>query len=505
MIKLLDSFLDKITMYRLVLYVLIALSASASTFGFLGIIPFSGLSIIASVVFLLVMSWATNLLFAKAFNAPFNIESFYITALILMLIVSPAQDLKDFMFLGWVAILAMASKYILAINRKHIFNPAAFAVALTSVTIFRSASWWVGTSVMLPFVIIGGFMIIRKLRYESLVISFIVVSILTTVLFSLGRGNVLITLKQIFIGSPILFFAFIMLTEPATLPPTKNLKVLYGGIIGFLFAPQTHLGSYFFTPETALLIGNIFSYLVSPKKKLLLNLWQKNIISPDTLEFIFKPVSKFVYTPGQYMEWTLDHDNPDSRGNRRFFTLASSPSEENLRLGIKFQENGSSFKNAFKNLDDKTAVMAGQLAGDFTLPKDLNKKIVFLAGGIGITPFRSILKYMTDTGQRRDIILFYSNKRKEDIVYKDVIDQAEKYMGIKVIYSLTDTETPPEDWSGNLGRIDSNVIVKEVPDYKERLFYLSGPHAMVTSYEITLKDLGVRGGWIKKDYFPGFV
>lgn len=501
MINLIDIFLDKITMYRLVLYVLISLSVVAVIFGFLGILPFTGLSIIESALFLLIICWATNLLFAKTFKAPVNVESFYITSIILLLIVSPAQNIHDFIFLGWVGILAMASKYIIAIGRKHIFNPAAFAVTLTAFTLNQSASWWIGTSYMLPFVIIGGLLVVRKIRFGSLVISFLFTSIIVTLVFSLGNGHLLTTLSQILVGSPLFFFAFIMLTEPLTLPPTKKLKILYGSLTGFLFAPQVHLGSFYFTPEVALLTGNFFSSLVSPRQKLLLLIEQKLQISPDTMDFIFKPPFKLAFEPGQYMEWTLDHPKPDSRGNGRYFTIASSPTEDTLRLGVKIQENASSYKNAMKNMNKLTPIVASQLAGDFTLPVDKNKKLVFMAGGIGVTPYRSILKYLIDKRERRDIVLFYSNKKSEDIVYKDIFDQAYTVLGIRTIYSITDTEAVPEGWTGKTGRIDAKTISEEVPDFAERTFYLSGPHGMVTAYEQVLKDMGIPGDKLRKTFF----
>ena len=94
---------------------------------------------------------------------PTNVESTYISALILALIITPLQSYNDLWFLGWAAVLAMASKYILGIKGKHLFNPVAFAVALTYFTINQSASWWVGNATMLPFVLVGGLLVVRKI------------------------------------------------------------------------------------------------------------------------------------------------------------------------------------------------------------------------------------------------------------------------------------------------------------------------------------------------------
>ena len=140
MIRFIDDQLNRITMYRLVLYYLIFLSAVAlfqSTAN-----PASDpFALILAVAFLLAVSAITNRIFSRTFRVPANVESVYITALILALIIAPIHSYNDLWFLAWAAILANASKYIVAINGKHLFNPAAFAVTMTYFTINQSASW----------------------------------------------------------------------------------------------------------------------------------------------------------------------------------------------------------------------------------------------------------------------------------------------------------------------------------------------------------------------------
>ncbi len=131
--------------------------------------------------------------------------------------------------------------------------------------------------------------------------------------------------------------------------------------------------------------------------------------------------------------------------------------------------------------------------------------MVFIAGGIGITPFRSMIQFMIDTKQKRDAVLFFANKGKDDVIYKDVFDSAFQTLGLKTIYSLSDESLVPPGWKGYIGRIDMNMVKKEVPDYLERTFYLSGPHVMVTAYEEVLHSLGIKSEQIKIDFFPGFA
>jgi ferredoxin-NADP reductase len=203
----------------------------------------------------------------------------------------------------------------------------------------------------------------------------------------------------------------------------------------------------------------------------------------------------------------LGHDSPDSRGNRRYFTLASSPTEENLILGVKFYPKSSSFKKSMLAMDeDKNhEIVAAQLAGDFVLPNDPNQKCVFIAGGIGITPFRSMIKYLLDMNQKRPMVLFYANKSPSDIVYKDVFEKAREQLGLKVIYTITGRSKIPANWRGQVGHITAQMVKNEVPDYQHCLFYLSGPNAMITEFESVLSGMGVKREHIKKDFFPGFT
>ncbi len=503
--QLVDNFLNNITMYRLVLYYLIALVVAASSLSFFGILPFTMLSLLLSTAILLAVSWVTNWIFAKVFKVQTNIESVYISALILVLIIKPIQSLHDLPFLFWAAVWAMASKYILAWDRKHIFNPVAFGVTLTALVGIGSASWWVGTLWMLPWVLIGGVLVVRKLQRADLIVSFFLVVLGLILSIGVLKGNDVLTLAEKTIAeTPLLFFAFIMLTEPLTTPPTRILQIIYGGLVGFLFIPQIHIGSLYTTPELALLGGNIFAYLVSPKEKLLLKLKEKIRVAPDIYDFVFVSDRKVFFDPGQYMEWTLGHKSPDSRGNRRYFTIASSPTEDTIRMGVKFYPKSSSFKKTLLGLNPGSEVIAGQRAGDFTLPKDPDQKMVLIAGGIGITPFRGMLKYLLDTNQKKqDIVLFYANKTASEFVYSDVLNQASEKLGVRVIYALTDQV--PSGWKGEVGRINAQKIEKYASDFKSRVFYLSGPRLMVDSFTKVLKELGISGNQIKTDFFPGFT
>ncbi len=509
MLNYIDNQLNKITMYRLVMYYLIAILAYSVILGNMGYIRYDSLYIVISVLYITFFSWVTNFLFSKILKAPVNMESVYITALILSFVITPMKSLFDINFF-WFAllssILAIASKYILAVKKKHIFNPVAIGILLAGIFSGQAASWWVGSVYLMPVIIIFGFLLLKKISRFDLVGSFVsvfIVSLLLTHQFSGVTETINFIYRTIFYSS-LLFFAFIMLTEPLTSPSIRWKRIVYGGIVGIFFNPFIHIGTLYFTPAAALVIGNIFSYIVSPKTKLVLKLKKKIKVAFNTYDFIFEREKYFHFHPGQYMEWTLPHGRIDNRGNRRYFTIASSPEEEDIHMGVKFYSKGSSFKKSLMLMSKGDKISASQISGDFVLPKNIRKKLVFLAGGIGITPFRSIIKDIIDRREHRDVVLLYSNKLIKDIAYMEMLDEAESF-GIKVKYTLTDMSKIPSGWIDEVGYIDEAMISRIIPDYKERIFYISGPHSMVVAEEKVLRNLGLKKKQIKSDFFPGFA
>ena len=505
MLTWIDNILNRTTMYRLVLYYLSALLGAAFVFGFFGILPYDPAAIALSTVVILATCIITNWICSRIWDAVTNVESVYITALILSLIITPVASTNHagVGFLVFASVWAMASKYMFAIGKRHIFNPVAFGVALSALLIGQSATWWVGGNIpLLAFVVIGGLLVVRKIQRFDLVGSFALVS-LATIVATAGSGNSVTAIVQTALHSSFFFFAFVMLTEPLTTTPNRTLRIAYGAIVGFLFAPNVHVGSFYFSPELSLLMGNIFSYIVSPKGRFMLTLASIEESAKDAYDFVFTPDRKFAFAPGQYMEWTLAHRYPDNRGNRRYFTLASSPTENSVRLGVKFYPQASTFKRALSSMKPGEKISAAHLAGGFVLPNDPQKKLAFIAGGIGITPFRSMIQYLLDKKERRSITIVYSNKTVADISYKDLLDRAERELGITTIYSVTGEPTPEPGMHS--GQIDANLIALSIPDYRERTFYISGPHAMVEAFGKTLRAMGVSRFKIKSDFFPGFA
>ncbi len=246
-----------------------------------------------------------------------------------------------------------------------------------------------------------------------------------------------------------------------------------------------------------LLVAIFIGVLVFVKLKYVLKLKRKDNISSLIHTFWFQR-KNLNFLPGQFLEWTLYHKKPDDRGIKRYFTIASSPTEKDLLLTTKIIPKSSSYKKALKNLKVGKRIIISKPQGDFVLPENDKQKLIFIAGGIGITPFRSIIKYLIDKNLKRDIILFYNANSVEEFSFKDILEN----LGIKIIYIISDN--PPKNWKGETGYLNEKIIKKHAPDWKERLFYVSGPEPMVNTTNNILIKMSVPRKQIKNDYFPGY-
>ncbi|MCL4353294.1 RnfABCDGE type electron transport complex subunit D [Patescibacteria group bacterium] len=505
--KYIDSILIKITMYRLTLYYLIFLVGTAVVLSFFGYLNFSPLDIMINAVTAVIVSYIFNVIFAKMFKAVTNFESVFITALILTLIV-PVGFPKNFTFIALASAVAMASKYFLTVDKKHIFNPAAAAVAgIAMLSTEHMATWWVGTTVMVPFVLVGGLLLVRRIQREDMVFHFLLSYILIITAGVLIRGGnidtILVTWRLNLLNTALFFFLFVMFTEPLTAPTTKRYRQYYAYFVALLYStPSLRLGIVF-TPELALVIGNVFSYIINPTSRIALPLKSRIQLSHDTFEFVFNNHSPLKFSPGQYMEWTLPHQHMDSRGSRRYFSISSSPTENDVSITVKFYNPSSSFKKELLNMEHGKEIIASQVAGDFVLPKDFRKPLAFIAGGVGIAPFRSMIKYIVDNNLQVDIVVIFANRTKGDIIYSELFERA-KHNGVRTVYVLTDAKSAPHDWTGVVGHITEENIKDIVPSLYIRDFYISGPQLMVERFTDALKKAGVNENKIITDFFPGY-
>jgi Na+-transporting NADH:ubiquinone oxidoreductase subunit NqrB len=265
------SLFRRVLTYRLTLYYLAAIWLAAFALSFAGIVRQSGIDLAFSTAIALAACLGVNWAFARVFHAKSNWESVCISALIVALILTPAapNDLAAIGFLALVCAWAMASKYIIASGKRHVFNPAAFGAALMGIALHRTVSWWVGDNwVLLPIILLGGALILARLRYYEMLAAYAAV----VLGISLAHGNLSSlaggahALSMIGIHSMFGFFGFVMLTEPRTAPLGRWRQIVYGGLVGLLFSPFTHIGTYYFTPEVAILCGNLFGFLSNKRR-----------------------------------------------------------------------------------------------------------------------------------------------------------------------------------------------------------------------------------------------
>ncbi len=232
----------------------------------------------------------------------------------------------------------------------------------------------------------------------------------------------------------------------------------------------------------------------------------KEQIAQDSWVLMFKKPDGFAYEPGQYIEVDLEHKNHDDRGIKRWFTLSSSPTEGDLMIATRFVEGRrSSFKDALFSLQPGQTIDAGQAEGSFIMPADTTKEIVWIAGGIGVTPFRSQTKFLLDNQEySRKITLIYSNRTQADICFEDLWARAVDHMpGFKIVQTLVDEIPGP--WAGERGMIDEEMILRAVGNIENKDFYISGPEPMVDSFIPKLEAMGIDENKIHKDRFPNYT
>ncbi|MEX0649810.1 MAG: oxidoreductase [Candidatus Andersenbacteria bacterium] len=492
------SWLQNITMYRLMLYFMLVLLLAAILLSVVGVLPYSPWSIALQTILFPGLCWGVNKVISRSLKLQSNIESSLITGLILSAIVGPLVLSRDWLIFLVITATAIGSKYLLAIRRSHIFNPAAFGVVVSALVLGYPASWWIGSEALLPVILIGGVLMIIKIRRWHLIVSFLGVYLglrALDALFIDGRSltQAGVLLQTLATSPSILFFCFVMLIEPLTAPQVRSRRVAFGSFVGVtLFAFQQFLASVPYSLELTLLIGNIFTRIVNPDFRQAFVLRQKELFSSAIGSFWFEPTRRFTFKPGQFLEYTFAHPHPDTRGVRRYFSIASSPTEEKVLLTARFSEPGSTFKQALRKMGEGDEIVASKVAGDFVLPSDTAQKLVFIAGGIGITPFRSIVKYLLDTNQSRDLVLLYGSREEGDLIFRDVFEEARKIFNMNTVYVVSRV-------------IDEQVIRKEIPDFTERLFYISGPEGMVQGLSKMLVGMGVSRRQIRRDYFPGYA
>lgn len=513
-LHIVEKYIDGVTMYRTVLGALLFLAGYGLALGAIGILPYSFNEQLLALIAVLLVGAVSNYALSKGLGVVVNHESAIITSLILYFLVVPP-------FIGswgpWLALLgatviAMLSKFVVAWRRQHIVNPAAMGVVGVTFLYhwlplpgYFEPTWWVGTPSMLPALILTGAIVVYKVRKWWPVLTFLAVAFMVYLFEAWRFGSELVAVAPAFwISGPTLFLAFFMLTEPFTLPPTKRLQTAYGASVGVLSQLTIFAPWFTMTPELALLLGNLMFYPSRLRQKLYLPLQKIRTLANDTYELVFSKPAGLTFQAGQYLEWTLPHQSPDSRGIRRYFTIASAPTESVVRLAVKHTSPSSSYKQALLAMQPEDTIIASQRAGDFTLPHNREAPLVAIAGGIGITPFRSQLRYMYDTEDSREVILFYCCNTVAELAYREELEAYADTLACTVIPIIAKEEQT--QYEG--GFLDVEIINKylSLEQQVAAYWYISGPPGMVSAYrELLTKECRISKYRIVTDFFPGLA
>ncbi|MGO9380079.1 MAG: ferredoxin--NADP reductase [Dissulfurispiraceae bacterium] len=224
----------------------------------------------------------------------------------------------------------------------------------------------------------------------------------------------------------------------------------------------------------------------------------------DVMSFTFDlDGQQLEYRPGQILHYELDAlAFPDERGTRRHFTISSSPSEEGI-VTFTTRIRGSGFKETLRQAPIGYELTCEDPEGEFILRQgEARLRHVFIAGGIGITPYRSMLRYAMDKDEPLNVLMLYFSHSSSDIIFKR---ELENIAGRMPTFSLVNVLTEHEEgWKGEQGKLDEAMLRKWVPDAERVFFWLSGPPSMVSAYRELFELVGIKEQSIRSERFMGY-
>ena len=503
----LDRVTGLLTMYKFVLFVLIAVGVNALVLSLLGVISYDPLSLLASALVALVFTNASGWIAAKIARVEPHLISSFITGLLVFFVMQPKLDLLGLSGIAIAGTVAGASKYLLAVRGRHVFNPAALGAIVPTLIVFTTfigmsfGVWWIGTPLLQPIIVIGAFLVLYRTQRLILGVTFVVLAAaLASAVAVTGGQEPGAAIQQVLLQSPILFFAGFMLSEPLTLPPRRWQQLVEAVVVAFLYAVPLPIGPVSNSPLFALLVGNLIGFAFGQRRGIRLTYLGKKQLGATTWELSFQPARPVRFLPGQYMELTIPHRKADFRGSRRYFSIASAPASDGpISFAITVPSKSSSFKQALLDLSPGAVVNGTGVGGDFALPKDAAEPLLLVAGGIGITPFASQLAHATERGEKRDVVVVYATSAEGPLPYAELLEKS----GARVVLFGPRPDTLPVGWEfGGEGRVTGERLAVAVPDAAGRRAFVSGPPALVSDLRRALHSQGARR--VHSDYFSGY-
>lgn len=233
----------------------------------------------------------------------------------------------------------------------------------------------------------------------------------------------------------------------------------------------------------------------------ILKLLHRREVARATVEFQFNKPDNFNFIPGQYAGFTLiNPKETDTGGITRRFSLSSTPDDDHIAITLRIQP--SAYKRMLNEMRIGDEIKFAGPTGNFTLHEDTNIPAVFIAGGIGITPFYSMIKHASRQKSPQKMLLFYGNQTENDAAYLEAIELLQNMnSNFRFIPAMAN---PDQAWRGETGFITDNLIKKYVSDLNAPIYYICGSPAMVTALQETLAEMGVDENRIRVEDFPGY-
>jgi ferredoxin-NADP reductase len=230
-------------------------------------------------------------------------------------------------------------------------------------------------------------------------------------------------------------------------------------------------------------------------------------VAERTIEFRFARPRSMTFKAGQFMDLTLlDPPETDAEGNTRGFSINSAPDDPELIFTTRVRD--TAFKRVLRSLPLGTGIQLDGPFGNFTLHNNESRPAVLLAGGIGITPFRSFVRRAAHENLGHRILLLYANRRPEDAPFLEELYQLERenrrFTFVPTMTRLSDSRA---SWTGETGRIDPGMILRHTrrsATHANAIYYLAGPPQMVAGLHATVSSLGVDDDDIRMEEFPGY-
>ena len=518
-----DTILGRVSMYALLAGGLGVLAVWSLAGAALGVLPQAPADLAAPLLVCVGASLAANRAAAALLHAPVRHESALVTGLLLYFVMWPSAGAADLAAAAAAACAATVGKYLLVVRGRRLVNPAAFGALVVAIAGIGAPVWWVATPWMLiPVLVLGAAVVWRAGGGEVAAVVALIGIFGTAARLTVSSAAPGEALTTTIVSYPVVFLAFLMATEPLTLPPRRWQRLVVAGVMGVLVClPVTvDLGSRSLTlgPEAAVVAANLagaaLALAVSGRGAAG---WLRIVsVERPTLRLArveLEAARPVRFRAGQYLELTVPGAG-GPRGNRRVFSLVNSPtstagespssmmegtgraprtSAGATRLAVVYRvpDHPSAFKRALTGMVAGAAVRAEGIRGDFVLPDDPREPLLLVARGVGVTPFLSQVADLAAAAPgapTRDVVLVHLVADPADAVLSRDLSAP----GLRVVIAAVEPDHV----------LEAHQVRDWCPDAERRRAYVSGSPAFVGDARGALRAAGVRR--VVTDAFAGY-